>query len=171
MYRLIDLTIHKDMVKLFSFLKDNPSKAYKNSDFVKFLYFEPIGAYLIPFSLKNIMVNVTDKPALADHWELVRDLPLAVADSDLLAILSDLERHCLEGRRQGLGLDLSGFVFDCVVNGLDNQEDTAKLVKLMYLHGYDIEQVIALFSAIVRRKSLARPFLTMATHLYQEEVA
>ena len=167
MYRVIELTLKKDMMTLFQFLKDNPTQTYQQGDYFKLLYFEPLGAYLTPFSIKGIRVNLTDKPNTDSPWQLVRDLPRAWAGLDLMAILNDLEKHSLEKQRTGTGLDLSGWVLERIKYGISTEEDTVKLIKVMFLHGYDLEDVIGVFSSIVRREGLSRHFLTTAQSLYK----
>ncbi|MGT2801004.1 hypothetical protein [Streptococcus marmotae] len=166
MYDLLELTLHRDKLSFFGFLKKNPTRALKKGNYYKFVYLLPSGVGLMDFSYKGIIVHLADA-VTENHWQLVRDLPLAMAGADLVEVLEDLERHRLEQARQGLGLELGGWIFDTIANGLYTEQDTAYFIRLMFLHGYDFEQLTSLFSAIVKRIELASYFLTTARKIYK----
>ncbi|MEX5398721.1 hypothetical protein ABPH35_10255 [Streptococcus sp. ZJ93] len=166
MYDILELTLHRDKLSFFGFLKNNPTRIIKNGDYYKFLYLLPPDVGLTDFSYKGITVKIAER-SIEDHWELVRDFPPALAGVDLVEVLEDLEIHRLEQARQGIGLELGGWVFDTIVNGLYTEQDTAHFVRLMFVYGYDFEQLTSLFSAIVKRLELASYFLATAKKIYK----
>lgn len=166
MYQLIELTLHREKLKLFSFLGDYPTQCYHKGNYYKFVYFEPLNTYLTPFTYKGVIVNITTN-SKQNGWELVRDLPISVAGMELIDLLESLEMNRLRQTRLNIGLSLEGWLFHVIAYGLNSERDTAFFVRLMYLHGYDFEQTTDLFSAIVRRANLAPCFLAVASKLYQ----
>ncbi|MBF0778338.1 hypothetical protein [Streptococcus cuniculi] len=166
MYDVLELTLHKDKLNFFGFLKNNPTRTLRNGEYYKFIYLQPLEVGLANFSYRGITVKIVDQ-VKEEHWQLVRDLPIAVAGVDLIEVLEDLEIHRLEQARQGQGLELSGWVFDTITNGLFTEQETAYFIRIMFLHGYDFDQLISLFSAIVKRIDLAGYFLTTARKIYK----
>ena len=95
-------------------------------------------------------------------------MEIALASPDLLTILKDLEVNKSTEQRQGLGVELKGWVFDLICNGIYTRYETATLVRLLFVNGYSFSQLMDLFSAIVKRKELASYFLEVATKFYKE---
>ncbi len=165
---MIELTLSNDKLALFGFLKSTPTQAWKNGEHFKFIYFEPIGEALTDFSYKGLYVAVKDKKEEVEGWKLIRDLKIAMASSDLLTILKELEVNKLTEQRQGLGVELKGWFFDLICNGIYTRYETSLFVRLLFVNGYSFSQLVDLFSAIVKRKDLASYFLEIATKFYKE---
>lgn len=167
--RYLTLTMHKDFLGLFSFLETNPTRAERKGDYYRFIYREPLSHYLTPFRLNKLWLEVSeDKPK---PWELVRDHIPAYAGEKLLAELTDLEQHSLTQQRQGVGLVLTDWLLEAVCYGIATKQDTARLVRAMFVTGYDMEQVIGVFSTLARRLDLSSYFLQELGRFYGEEVA
>ena len=166
--RILELTISVDKMPLFGFLKSSPTQVWKNGEYFKFIYFEPIGEALTDFHYKGLYVAIKDEKEQVEGWELVRDLDIALASPDLLIILKDLEVNRLTEQRQGLGVELKGWVFDLICNGIYTRYETSLFVRLLFVNGYSFGQLVDLFSAIVKRKDLASYFLEVATKFYKE---
>lgn len=166
--RVIELTLSNDKLALFGFLKSTPTQAWKNGEHFKSIYFEPIGEALTDFRYKGLYVAVKDKKEEVEGWKLIRDLKIAMASSDLLTILKELEVNKLTEQRQGLGVELKGWVFDLICNGIYTRYETSLFVRLLFVNGYSFSQLVDLFSAIVKRKDLASYFLEVATKFYKE---
>ncbi|KXT91160.1 Phage protein [Streptococcus mitis] len=165
---MIELTLSSNKLALFGFLKSTPTQAWKNGKHFKFIYFEPIGEALTDFHYKGLYVAVKDEKEQVEGWKLIRDLEIALASSDLLTILKELEVNKLTEQRQGLGVELKGWVFDLICNGIYTRYETSLFVRLLFVNGYSFSQLVDLFSAIVKRKDLASYFLEVATKFYKE---
>ena len=166
--RVIELTLSSDKLALFGFLKSTPTQVWKNGEYFKFIYFEPIGEALTDFHYKGLYVAVKDEKEQVEGWKLIRDLKIAMASSDLLTILKELEVNKLTEQRQGLGVELKGWVFDLICNGIYTKYETSLFVRLLFVNGYSFSQMVDLFSAIVKRKDLVSYFLEVATKFYKE---
>ena len=166
--RVIELTLFSDKLALFGFLKSTPTQVWKNGEHFKFIYFEPIGEALTNFHYKGLYVTVKDKKEQVEGWKLIRDLEIALTSPDLLTILRELEVNKLTEQRQGLGVELKGWVFDLICNGIYTRYETSLFVRLLFVNGYSFSQLVDLFSAIVKRKDLASYFLEVATKFYKE---
>ena len=166
--RVIELTLSSDKLALFGFLKSTPTQAWKNGEYFKFIYFEPIGEALTDFHYKGLYVAVKDEKEEVEGWKLIRNLEIALASSDLLTILKELEVNKLTEQRQGLGVELKGWFFDLICNGIYTRYETSLFVRLLFVNGYSFSQLVDLFSAIVKRKDLASYFLEIATKFYKE---
>ena len=166
--RVIELTLSSDKLALFGFLKFTPTQVWKNGEYFKFIYFEPIGEALTDFHYKGLYVAVKDKKEEVEGWKLIRDLKIVLASPDLLTILKELEVNKLTEQRQGLGVELKGWVFDLICNGIYTRYETSLFVRLLFVNGYSFSQLVDLFSAIVKRKDLASYFLEIATKFYKE---
>ena len=166
--RVIELTLSSDKLALFGFLKSTPTQVLKNGEYFKFIYFEPIGEALTDFHYKGLYVAVKDEKEQVEGWKLIRDLKIAMASSDLLTILKELEVNKLTEQWQGLGVELKGWVFDLICNGIYTRYETSLFVRLLFVNGYSFSQLVDLFSAIVKRKDLASYFLEVATKFYKE---
>ena len=165
---MIELTLSSDKLALFGFLKSTPTQVWKNGEHFKFIYFEPIGEALTDFHYKGLYVAVKDEKEEVEGWRLVRDLEIVLASPDLLTILKELEVNKLTEQRQGLGVELKGWFFDLICNGIYTRYETSLFVRLLFVNGYSFSQLVDLFSAIVKRKDLASYFLEIATKFYKE---
>lgn len=165
MNRYLSLIIHKDFLGLFGFLRDNPTRAYKNGSYYKFVYFEPLSYFLTPFKLNKLWLEISDTEPKA--WELVRDNQIVYASDALLTELLDLEKHILTKQRQGTGLEFRGWLLDAVCYGIITKQDAALLVRLMFVAGYDYEQVIGVFSSLTKRFELSPYFLRELNRFYE----
>ena len=165
---MIELTLSSDKLALFGFLKSTPTQVWKNGEYFKFIYFEPIGEALTDFHYKGLYVAVKDEKEQVEGWRLVRDLKIVLASPDLLTILKELEVNKLTEQRQGIGVELKGWVFDLICNGIYTRYETSLFVRLLFVNGYSFSQLVDLFSAIVKRRDLASYFLEVATKFYKE---
>ncbi|CCM09156.1 Phage protein [Streptococcus pneumoniae SPNA45] len=120
------------------------------------------------FHYKGLYVAVKDENEEVEGWELTRDLEIGLASPDLLTILKDLEVNKLTEQRQGLGVELKGWVFNLICNGIYTRYETSLFVRLLFVNGYSFSQLVDLFSAIVKRKDLAGYFLEVARIFYKE---
>lgn len=120
------------------------------------------------FHYKGLYVVVKDESEEVKGWELARDLEIGLASPNLLTILKDLEVNKLTEQRQGLGVELKGWIFDLICNGIYTRYETSLFVRLLFVNGYSFSQLVDLFSAIVKRKDLASYFLEVATKFYKE---
>ena len=166
--RVIELTLSSDKLALFGFLKSTPTQVWKNGEYFKFIYFEPIGEALTDFHYKGLYVTVKEEKEEVEGWRLVRNLEIVLASPDLLIILKELEVNKLTEQRQGLGVELKGWFFDLICNGIYTKYETSLFVRLLFVNGYSFSQMVDLFSAIVKRKDLVSYFLEVATKFYKE---
>ena len=166
--RVIELILSADKLPLVGFLKSNPTQVWKNGNHYKIIYFEQIGEALTAFHYKGLYVAVKDENEEVEGWELTRDLEIGLASPDLLTILKDLEVNKLTEQRQGLGVELKGWVFNLICNGIYTRYETSLFVRLLFVDGYSFSQLVDLFSAIVKRKDLAGYFLEVARIFYKE---
>ena len=166
--RMIELTISSKKMPLFSFLKHAPTQVWKNGEHYKMIYYEPIGEGLTDFHYKGLYVAVRDEKGRLEGWELARGLDIALASSELLTILKKLEANKLTEQRQGLGMELKGWIFDLICNGIYTRYETSLFVRSLFVNGYSFSQLVDLFSAIVKRKDLAGYFLEVARIFYKE---
>ena len=165
---MIELILSADKLALFAFLKSTPTQVWKNGEHYKFTYYEPVDEALTSFQYKGLYVSIKCEKEEVEGWELVRDLDIALSSPDLLIILKDLEVNKLTEQRQGLGVELKGWVFDLICNGIYTRYETSLFVRLLFVNGYSFSQLVDLFSAIVKRKDLASYFLEVATKFYKE---
>ena len=70
--RVIELTLSSDKLALFGFLKSTPTQVWKNGDYYKFVYYEPIGEGLTDFRYKGLYVTIRDDKSHKEGWELTR---------------------------------------------------------------------------------------------------
>ena len=166
--RVMELILSADKLSLFAFLKSNPTQVWKNGNYYKFVYYEPIGEGLTDFHYKGLYLAIRDDKNHKEGWELTRSLEIALASPDLLTILKDLEVNKLTEQRHGLGVELKGWVFDLICNGIYTRYETSVFIRLLFVYGYSFSQLVDLFSAIVKRKELASYFLEVATKFYKE---
>lgn len=166
--RVLELILSADKLSLFAFLKSNPTQVWKNGNYYKFVYYEPIGEGLTDFRYKGLYVTIREDKSNREGWELIRGLEITLASPDLLIILKDLEVNKLTDQRKGLGVELKGWVFDLICNGIYTKYETSLFIRLLFVNGYSFSQLVDLFSAIVKRKDLASYFLEVATKFYKE---
>ena len=166
--RVIELTLSSDKLAIFGFLKSTPTQVWKNGEHFKLIYFEPLGEGLTDFHYKGLYVSIKDENEAVEGWRLVRDLEIVLASPDLLTILKELEVNKLTEQRQGVGVELKGWVFDLICNGIYTRYETSLFVRLLFVNGYSFSQLVDLFSSIVKRKDLASYFLEVATKFYKE---
>ena len=116
MYQFINLQINKQVLPLFNFLKDNPTRTLAKDNHVIMTYYQPPDFYLTPFSYKGITVTVTAtddlESYLADGWQVARDYQIASAKDQLADVLDKLEHEYLSRQRAGSPLPIMGLVFD-----------------------------------------------------------
>ena len=165
--RMIELTLSSEKLPLFNFLKNNPTQVWKNDGHYKFIYYEPVDEALTDFHYKGLYVAARDEKGRLEGWELARGLDIALASPELLAILKKLEVNKLTEQRQGLGMELKGWIFDLICNGIYTRYETSLFVRSLFVTGYSFSQLVDLFSAIVKRKELASYFLEVATQFYK----
>lgn len=67
-----------------------------------------------------------------------------------------------------MGLELNDWILNLICNGIYTKNETATLVRLLFVNGYSFEQVVDLFTAITKRKELASYFIEVANRLYKE---
>lgn len=166
--RVIELILSADKLALFGFLKSTPTQVFKSGNYYKFIYYEPIGEALTNFHYEGLYVTIRDEKTNVEGWKMARDRKISMASPELLGILQDLEANKLLEHRQGFGVELKGWIFDLICNGIYTRYETATLVRLSFVNGYSFDQLVDLFSAIVKRKELAIYFLEVATKLYKE---
>lgn len=66
---------------------------------------------------------------------------------------------------------MTDWLLDAVCYGIGTKQETALLVRAMFVTGYDMEQVIGVFSTLARRLDLSSYFLQELARFYGEEVA
>ena len=128
---MIELILSADKLALFAFLKSTPTQVWKNGEHYKFTYYEPVDEALTSFQYKGLYVSIKCEKEEVEGWELVRDLDIALSSPDLLIILKDLEVNKLTEQRQGLGVELKGWVFDLICNGIYTRYETSLFVRLL----------------------------------------
>ena len=143
--RVIELTLSSDKLALFGFLKSTPTQVWKNGEHFKLIYFEPLGEGLTDFHYKGLYVSIKDENEAVEGWRLVRDLEIVLASPDLLTILKELEVNKLTEQRQGVGVELNGWVFDLICNGIYTRYETSLFVRLLFVNGYSFSQLETCF--------------------------
>lgn len=167
MTRTIEIIIHADKITALDFLKDNPTLVLQNGKYFKFIYFEPTGAGLASFNAKGLMVRLFDNRQKNTNWEVVRDITPQVMKSEPFAILQELEAGKLNEVRENQAIELKGWLFDLITNGIYTKEETALFIRLLFLHGYSFDQVTQLYSSIVKRVTLNKYFLENMKIMYK----
>lgn len=172
MYQLINLQINKQVLPLFSFLKDNPTRTIAKGNHVMMTYYQPPDFYLVPFSYKGITVTVTAtddlESYLDDGWQVARDYQIASVQDKLADVLDELEHEYLNRRRAGSPLPIMGLVFDWIAYGLSSKEDMIAFVKLFYLNGYSYEQLTQLYTSLTKSNNLNTCFLNTINTIFKE---
>ena len=172
MYQFINLQINKQVLPLFSFLKDNPTRTIAKGNHVIMTYYEPPNFCLLPFSYKGITVSIKDRDNLEDYpddgWQVARDYQIASVGNKLADVLGELEREYLNRQRTGSPLPLTGLAFDWVAYGLSSNWDVVTFVKLFYVNGYSYEQITQLYTSLTKSNNLNGCFLNTINTIFKE---
>ena len=171
---MIDLKINRQVLPLFSFLKDNPTRTIAKDNHIIMTYYQPPDFYLAPFSYKGITVSVTDtddlESYLANNWVIARNYQIASVQDKLADVLDELEHEYLNRQRAGSPLAINGVVFDWIAYGLSSKEEIIAFVKLFYLNGYSYEQITQLYASLTKSNKLNKCFLSTINKIYKSEV-
>lgn len=174
MYQLINLQINKQVLPLFNFLKDNPTRTLAKGNHVIMTYYEPPNFCLLPFSYKGITVSIKDRDNLEDYpddgWQVARDYQIASVGNKLADVLGELEHEYLNRQRAGSPLPITGLVFDWIAYGLSSKWDVVTFVKLFYLNGYSYEQITQLYTSLTKSNKLNSCFLNTINTIFKEEM-
>ena len=174
MYQLINLQINKQVLPLFGFLKDNPTRTVAKDNHVMMTYCQPPDFYLVPFSYKGITVTVTAtddlESYLADGWQVARDYQIASVQDKLADVLDELEHEYLNRKRAGSPLAINGVVYHWIAYGLSSKEEIIAFVKLFYLNGYSYEQITQLYASLTKSNNLNICFLNTINTIFKEEL-
>ena len=172
MYQLINLQINKQVLPLFNFLKDNPTRTIAKGKHVMMTYYKPPDFYLLPFSYKGITVSIQECDNLEgyfdDGWQIARDYQIASVKDKLADVLDELEHECLSRQRAGSPLPIMGLVFDWIAYGLSSKWDVVTFVKLLYLNGYSYEQTTQLYTSLTKSNDLNSCFLNTINTIFKE---
>ena len=172
MYQLISLQINKQVLPLFGFLKDNPTRTIAKDNHIMMTYYQPPELYLVPFSYKGITVTVTAtddlESYLTDGWQVARDYQVASVQDKLADVLDDLEHEYLNRQRAGSPLPIQGLVFDWIAYGIASREELIAFVKLFYLNGYSYEQITQLYTSLTKSNNLNICFLNTINTIFKE---
>lgn len=172
MYQLINLQINKQVLPLFNFLKDNPTRTLAKGKHVLMTYYNPPDFCLLPFSYKGITVSIKDMDNLEDYpddgWQVARDYQIASVGNKLADVLGELEREYLNRQRTGSPLPLTGLAFDWVAYGLSSNWDVVTFVKLFYMNGYSYEQITQLYTSLTKSNNLNGCFLETINTIFKE---
>lgn len=163
MYQFINLQINKQVLPLFNFLKDNPTRTIAKDNHVIMTYYQPPDFYIVPFSYKGITVTVTVtddlESYLEDGWQVARDYQIASVQDKLADVLDELEHEYLNRQRAGSPLAINGVVYHWIAYGLSSKEEIIAFVKLFYLNGYSYEQITQLYASLTKSNNLNICFL------------
>lgn len=174
MYQFIDLQINRQVLPLFSFLKDNPTRTITKGNLVIMTYFQPLESSFIDFSYKGITVTIQDTDSLdsylADGWQIARNYKIASVQNKLLGVLSDLEQEYLSRVRAGNTVAINGIVYSWIAYGLSSTEDVISFVKLFYLNGYSYEQITQLYANLTKSNKFNICFLNTINTIFREEL-
>lgn len=174
MYQFINLQINKQVLPLFSFLKDNPTRTIAKDNHVMMTYYQPPDFYLVPFSYKGITVTVTAtddlESYLEDGWQVARDYQIASVKDKLAGILDELEHEYLSRARAGNTVAINGVVYSWIAYGLSSTEDVIGFVKLFYLNGYSYEQITQLYASLTKSNKFNICFLNTINTIFKEEL-
>lgn len=172
MYQLINLQINKQVLPLFNFLKDNPTRTLAKENHVIMSYYEPPNFCLLPFSYKGITVSIEDGDNLEDYfgdgWQVARDYQIASVGDKLANVLGELEREYLKRQRTGSPLPLTGLAFDWVAYGLTSKREVLTFVKVFYINGYSYEQITQLYTSLTKSNNLNGCFLNTINTIFKE---
>lgn len=173
MYQFINLQINKQVLPLFSFLKDNPTRTIAKDNHVMMTYYQPPDIALMNFSYKGITVTVTTtddlESYLEDGWQVARDYQVASVQDKLVDVLDELEHEYLNRQRAGSPLAINGVVYHWIAYGLSSKEEIIAFVKLFYLNGYSYEQITQLYASLTKSNNLNSCFLNTINTIFKEE--
>ena len=171
---IINLQLNRQVLPLFVFLKDNPTRTLAKGNHVVMTYFLPFGMDLTTFSYKGITVSVTDtddlESYLANNWIIARDYQIASVGDKLGGILDELEHEYLNKHRTGCPLPIQGLVFDWIAYGITDHESVTKFVKVFYLAGYSYEQITLLYASLTKNSKLNICFLDEINKIFKGEL-
>lgn len=174
MYQLINLQINKQVLPLFNFLKDNPTRTLAKGKHVMMTYYKPPDFDLLPFSYKGITVSIQERDNLEsyfnDGWQVARDYTIASVGNKLADVLGELEHEYLNRQRTGSPLPITGLVFDWIAYGLSSNEDMVAFVKLFYLNGYSYDDIVQLYTSLVKNMKGHERFLNTINTLFKEDL-
>ncbi|MEE0354302.1 MAG: hypothetical protein UDQ50_00845 [Streptococcus lutetiensis] len=174
MYQFINLQINKQILPLFGFLKDNPTRSLAKDNHVMMTYYQPPDIALMNFSYKGITVTVTVtddlESYLEDGWQVARDYQIASVQDKLAGILDELEHEYLNRQRAGSPLAINGVVYHWIAYGLSSKEEIIAFVKLFYLNGYSYEQITQLYASLTKSNDLNICFLKTINTIFKEEL-
>ena len=172
MYQFINLQINKQVLPLFSFLKDNPTRTIAKDNHVMMTYYQPQNFHIAPFSYKGITVTVTVtdelESYLTDGWQVARNYKIATVQNELLRVLSDLEQEYLSRARAGNTVAINAIVYSWIAYGLSSTEDVIGFVKLFYLNGYSYEQITQLYASLTKSNKFNICFLNTINTIFKE---
>ena len=171
---IINLQLNRQVLPLFVFLKDNPTRMLAKGNHVVMTYFLPFGMDLTAFSYKGITVTTSDtddlESYLANNWIIARDYQIASVGDKLAGILDELEHEYLNRHRAGSPLAIQGLVFDWIAYGIADRESVTKFVKIFYLAGYSYEQITLLYASLTKNSKLNICFLDEINKMFKEEL-
>lgn len=174
MYQFINLQINKQVLPLFGFLKDNPTRTIAKDNHVMMTYYQPPDIALMNFSYKGITVTVTTtddlESYLEDGWQVARDYQVASVQDKLVDVLDELEHEYLNRQRVGSPLAINGVVYHWIAYGLSSKEEIIAFVKLFYLNGYSYEQITQLYASLTKSNNLNICFLNTINTIFKEEL-
>lgn len=174
MYQLINLQINKQVLPLFNFLKDNPTRTLAKGKHVMMTYYKPPDFDLLPFSYKGITVSIQECDNLEsyfnDGWQVARDYQTASVGNKLADVLGELEHEYLNRQRAGSPLPITGLVFDWIAYGLSSKGDMVAFVKLFYLNGYSYDDIVQLYTSLTKSNKLNSCFLNTINTIFKEEL-
>lgn len=172
MYKFINLQINKQVLPLFGFLKDNPTRTIAKDNHVMMTYYQPPDFYLVPFSYKGITVSIQECDNLEsyfdDGWQVAREYQIASVGNKLADVLGELEHEYLNRQRAGSPLAINDVVYHWIAYGLSSKEDMIAFVKLFYLNGYSYEQITQLYTSLTKRNNLNGCFLKTINTIFKE---
>ncbi|EPB6162161.1 TPA: hypothetical protein ACJ66A_001699 [Streptococcus pyogenes] len=164
----LEITLKKDCLTIFPFLRDYPTKAYQKGDYFKLLYFKPTDHFLIGFDSTGIRIGISNTPNLAG-WHLIRDLEPILATGELLEVIEDLEISYLANHRMACYLQIKAYIGHLLGYGIRSRYDMQYFTKLLFVHGYDQETVIQIFSNLTKNIKLSKEFVLLQSKLYQAQ--
>ncbi|WP_221913333.1 hypothetical protein [Streptococcus halichoeri] len=164
----LEITLKKDCLTVFPFLKDYPTAAYRKRDYFKLLYFKPKDRFLTEFNLSGIKIGISTAPNLAG-WQLIRDLKPNLATGELLEVIEDLEVSYLASHRMACYLQIKAYIEHLLSYGIRTRYDMQYFTKLLFCHGYDQETVIQIFSNLTKNLKLSKEFILLQSKLYQTQ--
>ena len=174
MYQFINLQINKQVLSLFGFLKDNPTRTVAKDNHVMMTYYQPPDFYIVPFSYKGITVTVTAtddlESYLADGWQVARDYQIASVQDKLADVLDELEHEYLNRQRTGSPLPITELIFDWIAYGLSSKCDVVTFAKLFYMNGYSYEQITQLYTSLTKSNKLNSCFLNTINTIFKEKL-